>query len=116
MESNSSSGQANEAIDRNSISKKGFLRKKSDWKKNWDTRFFLLSDGRLSYYLKKGDAEARMTMRVEECEITTKTDTMRIGNIPHYELSVTHSTKNIQWILACEDREDRDDSIVAVPI
>ena len=68
-----------------------------------------MSDGRLSYYINKGDGEARMTIRIDECQVTKKTENTIINDKLFYGLGVTHLPTNVQWALICESRDDRDE-------
>jgi len=96
------------AQQRVAVSKSGFMRKKSDWKKNWDLRYFSLQKGMLSYYLKKGDPEPRNSLVIRECDIMKRTDSVAIDGKTHYGLSVSHTGMRISWILMCETLEERN--------
>jgi acyl-CoA-binding protein len=99
---------------RGSISKKGYMRKKSDWKKNWDSRYFVLSNGKLRYYLTADNADPRMTLLVKECEVMKRQDSVVIENKPFYGMTINHPKSSTQWILMCEKKAERDDWIAVL--
>ena len=94
--------------------RKGYLRKKSDWRKNWDVRFFVLRGGNLRYFLKQGDVDPRMTLRVKDCEVMKRTDSVMIDGKLHYGLTVNHQRSSTAWALMSSTKEDRDDWVAAL--
>jgi len=97
------------AQQRNIVSKTGLMRKKSDWRKNWDPRYFSLQKGILSYFLKKSDAEPRNSLVIRECDIMKRTESVTIDGKSHYGFSVAHAGMRISWALMCDDLEDRNE-------
>ena len=102
-------GMASSSSYRTTITKKGYMRKKSEWKKNWDSRYFLLRNGFLRYFLKRGDTDPRMTVAIEKCEVMKRKDSVVIDGKPHYGLTISSSAASVQWNLMLDSRDDRDD-------
>ena len=94
--------------DRNAVSMKGFMRKKSAWKKSWNERYFMLQNGQLSSYLKQGDSDTRAVLVVEGCDIMKHTDIVMIDSAPFYGLTLSHAALGTSWVLMCAKEEDRD--------
>ena len=106
--------KAQQLMQRNAVSKNGLLRKMSDWKKNWEIRYFVLQKGTMSYYLKKGDPEPRKKLSLVECNVEKKKDTTLIEGKVCHGFSVAHSGLGLLWSLVCDTEEERDEWVKAI--